>query len=46
MPIAVRVVKDSEFTSWVDDAKKKFAGVECPPNSFAAARRTAAAVTV
>jgi hypothetical protein len=34
----VRVVKDSEFTSWVDDAKKKFAGVESvPPNSFAAA---------
>ena len=38
MPIEVRVVKDSEFTSWVDDAKKKFAGVESvPPNSFAAA---------
>jgi cytochrome c oxidase subunit II len=38
MPIAVRVVKDNEFTSWVDDAKKKFAGVESvPPNSFAAA---------
>jgi cytochrome c oxidase subunit 2 len=38
MPIAVRVVKDTEFTSWVDDAKKKFAGVESvPPNSFAAA---------
>ena len=41
MPIAVRVVKDSEFTSWVDDAKKKFAGVESvPPNSFAAAVAT------
>ena len=41
MPIAVRVVKDNEFTSWVDDAKKKFAGVESvPPNSFAAAVAT------
>jgi cytochrome c oxidase subunit II len=41
MPIAVRVVKDNEFTSWVDDAKKKFAGVESvPPNSFAAATAT------
>lgn len=25
MPIAVRVVTDQEFASWVDDAKKKFA---------------------
>jgi cytochrome c oxidase subunit 2 len=41
MPIAVRVVKDNEFTSWVDDAKKKFAGVESvAPNSFAAAVAT------
>jgi cytochrome c oxidase subunit 2 len=38
MPIAVRVVKDSEFSAWVDDAKKKFAGADSvPPNSFAAA---------
>ena len=38
MPISVRVVKDSEFTAWVAEAKKKFAGVESvPPNSFAAA---------
>ena len=26
MPIAVRVVKESDFTAWVDEAKKKFAG--------------------
>jgi cytochrome c oxidase subunit 2 len=38
MPIAVRVVKDSDFTAWVEDAKKKYAGVESvPPNTFAAA---------
>jgi cytochrome c oxidase subunit 2 len=38
MPIAVRVVKQSDFTAWVDEAKKKFAGPDgVPPNSFAAA---------
>jgi cytochrome c oxidase subunit 2 len=38
MPIAVRVVKDSEFTAWAADAKKKYAGVDSvPPNTFAAA---------
>ncbi len=26
MPIAVRVVSDREFSAWVEDAKKKFAG--------------------
>jgi cytochrome c oxidase subunit 2 len=26
MPIAVRVVSEREFTAWVEDAKKKFAG--------------------
>ena len=37
MPIAVRVVKESDFTAWVDEAKKKFAGVESVPrNTFAA----------
>jgi cytochrome c oxidase subunit 2 len=37
MPIAVRVVKQSDFTAWVDEAKKKFAGADgVPPNSFAA----------
>ena len=45
MPIAVRVVKDGEFTSWVDDAKKKFAGVDSvPPDSFAAATPTTGAL--
>lgn len=44
MPISVRVVKGSEFTAWVAEAKKKFAGVESvPPNSFAAATPAAAA---
>jgi cytochrome c oxidase subunit 2 len=38
MPIAVRVVNDSDFTAWVDAAKKKYAGVESiSPNAFAAA---------
>jgi cytochrome c oxidase subunit 2 len=37
MPIMVRVVNDSEFTAWVDEAKKKFAGADSvPPNSVAA----------
>jgi cytochrome c oxidase subunit II len=33
MPIAVRVVEDQEFASWVDAAKKKFASN--PANSYA-----------
>ncbi|MBO4225889.1 cytochrome c oxidase subunit II [Bradyrhizobium neotropicale] len=33
MPIAVRVVEDQEFASWVDAAKKKFAS--SPSNSYA-----------
>jgi cytochrome c oxidase subunit 2 len=38
MPIAVRVVKDSDFSAWVEGAKKKYAGVESiPPNTLAAA---------
>jgi cytochrome c oxidase subunit II len=38
MPIAVRVVKDSDFTAWVADAKKKYAAEDAvPPNTFAAA---------
>ena len=37
MPIAVRVVKDGEFTAWVGEAKKKYAGAESiPENTFAA----------
>jgi cytochrome c oxidase subunit II len=35
MPIAVRVVNDQEFASWVETAKKKFA--TNPANSFASA---------
>ena len=35
MPIAVRVVDDQEFASWVETAKKKFA--TNPANSFASA---------
>jgi cytochrome c oxidase subunit 2 len=35
MPIAVRVVNDEEFASWVEEAKKKFAAG--PANSFASA---------
>jgi len=35
MPIAVRVVNDQEFASWVETAKKKFASA--PASSFASA---------
>jgi cytochrome c oxidase subunit 2 len=35
MPIAVRVVNDQEFASWVESAKKKFAAN--PANSYASA---------
>jgi cytochrome c oxidase subunit II len=35
MPIAVRVVNDAEFASWVEGAKKKYA--TNPSNSFASA---------
>jgi cytochrome c oxidase subunit 2 len=38
MPVAVRVVNDSDFTAWVDAAKKKYAGAQsAPTNAFAAA---------
>ncbi|MGD0024320.1 MAG: cytochrome c oxidase subunit II [Xanthobacteraceae bacterium] len=38
MPIAVHVVNDSDFTTWVNEAKQKFAGDESvPPTAFAAA---------
>ena len=40
MPIAVRVVNDQEFASWVEAAKKKFA--TNPANTFAAAGGQAA----
>jgi cytochrome c oxidase subunit 2 len=38
MPIAVRVVSDSDFAAWAKDAKQKFAGAErAPANDYAAA---------
>jgi cytochrome c oxidase subunit II len=37
MPIAVRVVSDSEFNAWVEDAKKKYArGQDSAPTALAA----------
>ena len=39
MPIAVRVVSDQEFATWVDGAKKKFA--TNPANSYASAGQVA-----
>jgi cytochrome c oxidase subunit II len=39
MPIAVRVVDDQEFATWVDAAKKKFAGN--PANSYASVGQAA-----
>jgi len=35
MPIAVRVVSDQEFASWVEEAKKKYAST--PSNAYASA---------
>src|SRR5947208_2685455 len=35
MPIAVRVVSDQEFASWVEEAKKKYAST--PGNAYASA---------
>jgi cytochrome c oxidase subunit 2 len=40
MPIAVRVVEDQEFATWVEAAKKKFA--TNPANTFASAGQAAA----
>jgi cytochrome c oxidase subunit 2 len=38
MPIAVRVVNDTDFAAWVEQAKKNFASDErAPPNTVAAA---------
>jgi cytochrome c oxidase subunit 2 len=37
MPIAVRVVSDSDFNAWLEDAKKKYArGDDSPPRALAA----------
>jgi len=38
MPIAVRVVNENDFTTWLNGAKQKYAGEEsAPPTTFAAA---------
>ncbi len=38
MPIAVRVVSESDFNAWVAQAKQKFSAENgVPPNTFAAA---------
>ena len=36
MPIAVRVLSEQDFNAWLEQAKKKYAGQEVGPNSFAA----------
>src|ERR1043165_6249818 len=37
MPIAVRVVSEQAFATWVDEAKKKWAHDDSAPTNFAAA---------
>ena len=38
MPITVRAISDKDFAAWVDEAKKKYAGIDgAPSNTFAAA---------
>jgi len=37
MPITVRVVSDTEFAKWVDEAKNKYAGEESVPRNAVAA---------
>jgi cytochrome c oxidase subunit II len=39
MPIAVRVVSEQAFATWVDEAKKKYARNEAVPITVAAAQR-------
>jgi cytochrome c oxidase subunit II len=39
MPIAVRVVSEQAFATWVDEAKKKYARNEAGPITLAAAQR-------
>jgi cytochrome c oxidase subunit 2 len=36
MPIAVHVVSDAEFATWLEDAKKKFAATAAPTTVAAA----------
>jgi len=40
MPIAVRVVSEQAFNTWVEDAKKKWARDDSVPTNFAAADKT------
>jgi cytochrome c oxidase subunit II len=42
MPIAVRVVSDQAFATWVEEAKRKWARDDSAPKSFAAAEHTPA----
>jgi len=42
MPIAVRVVSDQAFATWVEEAKRKWARDDSTPKSFAAAEHTPA----
>jgi cytochrome c oxidase subunit 2 len=41
MPIAVRVVSEQAFNSWLDEAKKKWARDDRTPTNFAAAKPSA-----
>jgi cytochrome c oxidase subunit II len=40
MPIAVRVVSDQAFATWVEEAKRKWARDDSTPKNFAAAEQT------
>jgi cytochrome c oxidase subunit 2 len=40
MPIAVRVVNDAQFKSWVEGARKKFARDDATPTTVAVARQS------
>jgi cytochrome c oxidase subunit II len=42
MPIAVRVVSDQAFATWVEEAKRKWARDDSTPKSFAAAEQATA----
>jgi cytochrome c oxidase subunit II len=42
MPIAVRVVSEQAFATWVEEAKRKWARDDSTPKSFAAAEQTTA----
>jgi len=44
MPIAVRVVNDQAFATWVEEAKRKWARDDSAPTNFAAAERERASL--